>query len=91
MATLQQRLLDNVAGLLRPGGVLLYSLCTLTPEETTGVVDSFLATHPEFVREDMRSLFPQWRELFDETGALRTLPHRHGGMDTFFAVRLKKL
>lgn len=90
MAALQRAILGNVAPLVRPGGVLLYSLCTLTPEETTGVVDSFLATHPEFIREDMRSLFPEWQELFNETGALRTLPHRHGGMDAFFAVRLRR-
>jgi 16S rRNA (cytosine967-C5)-methyltransferase len=87
MATLQKRLLDNVAGLVRPGGVLLYSLCTLTPEETEGVVAAFLAGHPEFVREDLRPIYPEWQELFDDQGALRTFPHRHGGMDAFFAVR----
>lgn len=90
MAALQKRLLDNVAGLVRPGGGLLYSLCTLTPEETDGVVAAFLAGHPDFVREDLRPLFPDWQELFDAHGALRTLPHRHGGMDAFFAVRFKK-
>ncbi len=90
LADLQQRILDNVAGLLRPGGVLLYSLCTLTPEETEGVVEAFLAGHPEFVREDLRPHFPQWPDLFDDLGALRTFPHRHGGMDAFFAVRLRK-
>jgi 16S rRNA (cytosine967-C5)-methyltransferase len=90
LADLQQTILDNVAGLVRPGGVLLYSLCTLTPEETEGVVAAFLAGHPEFVREDLRPLFPNWQELFDDQGALRTLPHRHGGMDAFFAVRLRK-
>ncbi|HXV22156.1 MAG TPA: 16S rRNA (cytosine(967)-C(5))-methyltransferase RsmB [Desulfuromonadales bacterium] len=90
MATLQQTILRNVAGLVRPGGVLLYSLCTLTPEETEGVVAAFLDGHPEFVREDLRTIFPEWLELFDDQGALRTFPHRHGGMDAFFAVRFRK-
>jgi 16S rRNA (cytosine967-C5)-methyltransferase len=90
LADLQRRILDNVAGLVRPGGVLLYSLCTLTPEETEGVVAVFLAEHPEFAREDLRPIFPEWQQLFDEQGALRTLPHRHGGMDAFFAVRFRR-
>jgi 16S rRNA (cytosine967-C5)-methyltransferase len=90
MSTLQQTLLDNVAGLVRPGGILLYSLCTLSPEETEGVVAAFLAGHPEFVRDDLRPFFPQWSELFDGQGAFRTLPHRHGGMDAFFAVRFRR-
>ena len=91
MAELQRQLLENVAGLVRPGGLLLYSLCTLTPEETEGVVASFQVAHPEFVREDFRRTAPEgWRDLFDGTGALRTLPQRHGGMDAFFAVALRK-
>lgn len=90
MANLQRTILNNVAGLVRPGGVLLYSLCTLTPEETEGVVTAFLDVHPDFIREDLRPLFPQWSELFDDRGALRTFPHRHGGMDAFFAVRFRR-
>ncbi len=73
--------------MLRPGGRLIYSLCTFTREETDGVVQRFLATHPEFAQVDLRSQVPAaWRELFDEQGALRTWPHRHGGMDAFFAA-----
>lgn len=90
MARLQRTILANVAGLLRPGGVLLYSLCTTTPEETEGVVEAFLAGHADFAREDLRPHFPQWPGLFDERGALRTFPHRHGGMDAFFAVRFRR-
>ncbi len=90
LAGLQREILGNVAPLVRPGGSLLYSLCTLTPEETEGVVQVFLDAHPGFVREDLRPLYPQWRELFDERGALRTYPHRHGGMDAFFAVRFRR-
>jgi 16S rRNA (cytosine967-C5)-methyltransferase len=91
LAQLQRELLTSVAPLVRPGGVLLYSLCTTTPEETVGVVDTFLAAHPDFAREDARDFLPpHCAELVDTTGALRTLPHRHGGMDAFFAVRLRR-
>jgi 16S rRNA (cytosine967-C5)-methyltransferase len=92
MAARQSAILANVAPLVRPGGRLLYSLCTLTPEETDGVTRGFLAAHPEFAQEDLRKESPPgWEELFDGTGALRTFPHRHGGMDAFFAAAFKKL
>jgi 16S rRNA (cytosine967-C5)-methyltransferase len=92
LAARQLAILDNVAPLLRPGGRLLYSLCTLTPEETGGVVGRFLDTHPDFAAEDLRQCMPPgWEKLFDKSGSLRTLPHRHGGMDAFFAAAFKKL
>lgn len=90
MAVEQGRLLVSCAKLVKPGGVLLYSVCTLTGEETQGVIDPFLGNHPEFVRDDLRSSFPQWSELFDEQGALATFPQRHNGMDAFWAVRLRR-
>jgi len=91
MAQTQLAILKNAASLLRPGGHLLYSLCTLTPEETEGVVCDFLATCPDFVREDLRQSAPaEWASLFDDHGALRTFPHRHGRMDAFFAVRFRR-
>ncbi|MBE0599420.1 MAG: 16S rRNA (cytosine(967)-C(5))-methyltransferase RsmB [Desulfuromonadales bacterium] len=91
LAELQRTLLGNVAPLVRPGGTLLYSVCTSTPEETTGVVGAFLTAHPEFTLHDLRHSVPaSWHPLFDEHGRLRTFPHRHGGMDAFFAVRLDK-
>jgi 16S rRNA (cytosine967-C5)-methyltransferase len=91
LARLQEQMLGNVAPLLRPGGVLVYSLCTITPEETEGVVEAFLAAHADFQREDVRQSVPDhWQPLFDERGTLRTWPHSHGGMDAFYAVRLRK-
>ncbi len=87
----QLAILDRAAPLLRIGGRLLYSLCTFTREETDGVVQGFLAAHPEFQRIDLRSQVPSaWLELFDEQGTLRTWPHRHGGMDAFFAVAFRR-
>jgi 16S rRNA (cytosine967-C5)-methyltransferase len=91
LARLQGQMLNNVASLLRPGGVLVYSLCTITPEETEGVVEAFLAQHSDYQREDLRPLVPaDWQPLLDERGALRTFPHKHGGMDAFYAVRLRR-
>lgn len=47
LAAVQRALLEHVAGSLKPRGRLIYSVCTLTRSETTGVVDAFSAAHPE--------------------------------------------
>ena len=92
LAARQRAILESVAPLVRPGGTLVYSLCTVTPEETEGVTDAFAAVHPEFAREDLREGLPEsWLTLCDDAGALRPFPHRHGGMDAFFAVRFRKV
>jgi 16S rRNA (cytosine967-C5)-methyltransferase len=47
LAATQRALLEVVAGSLKPGGRLIYSVCTLTRSETTAVADAFTAAHPE--------------------------------------------
>jgi 16S rRNA (cytosine967-C5)-methyltransferase len=47
LAAVQRQLLDHVAGSLKPGGKLIYAVCTLTRAETTGVTAAFTAAHPE--------------------------------------------
>jgi len=47
LAATQRALLENVAGSLKPGGRLIYAVCTLTRSETTAVADAFTAAHPE--------------------------------------------
>ncbi|MCC6847637.1 MAG: 16S rRNA (cytosine(967)-C(5))-methyltransferase RsmB [Deltaproteobacteria bacterium] len=90
LATTQRRILDAVTPLLRPGGAIVYSTCTLTDEENAGVVDRWLAAHPTLRRERADEIVPPTaRTLVDDDGALRTLPHRHG-LDGFFAVRARR-
>lgn len=48
---IQKDILDNVANYVRPGGVLLYSTCTLRKEENEAVAQAFLAAHPQFKLE----------------------------------------
>jgi len=87
-ADTQQRLLDSAARYVEDGGVLVYSVCTLTPEETSGVTESFLQHYPEFRIDDPRPLLTEGaRTLIQTDGTLRTLPHRDG-CDGFFAARL---
>ena len=48
LAELQKRILHNAVPSLKPGGILIYSVCTLARAETTEVVEEFAKTHPEF-------------------------------------------
>lgn len=52
LAALQTRLLAAAAGLVRPGGLLIYAVCTLTNAETVDVVNAFLADHPDWNAEE---------------------------------------
>jgi 16S rRNA (cytosine967-C5)-methyltransferase len=87
MASAQRALLDAAATLVRPGGLLVYSTCSLEPEENDQAVDLFLATHPQFTLEPPPDgTLPS--EVLD-AGRLRVLPQRHG-TDGAFAVRLRR-
>ena len=91
LAWRQAALLEQAARLVRPGGRLIYSVCTMTPEETDQVVEGFLASHADFTREPLTGTVPEsWRPLLDPLGQLRSWPQRHG-LDGFFAVRLRKV
>ncbi len=85
----QRSLLDAVAPAVRPGGALVYSVCTFSADETDRPVEAFVAAHEDFAVADPRTLpAPPHHELLDGS-ALRTYPHRHDA-DAFFAVRLER-
>jgi 16S rRNA (cytosine967-C5)-methyltransferase len=84
----QRAMLENAARLLKPGGTLVYSTCTIEPEENEDVIGAFLGDHPEF-RIDPAGQFVH-PDLVAPEGWIATLPHRHG-MDGSFAVRLVKM
>jgi 16S rRNA (cytosine967-C5)-methyltransferase len=93
LARIQHRLLERAVAVLRPGGTLVYSTCTVLPEENAAVVDAILSgghglhrVAPGASGEDREKLL---LPFVDEAGDLRTLPHRHG-MDGFYAARLRK-
>ena len=53
LAALQTAILAGVAPLVRPGGAIVYAVCTLTREENEDIVAAFLASHPGFAVEDL--------------------------------------
>jgi len=86
----QKELLSNLIRFLKPGGRLVYSVCTIEPEETTEVVKWFLQNHAEISLEDAGGILPEdCRQLVTEEGFLKTLPHRDK-MDGFFAARFRR-
>ncbi len=87
LSATQQRILDHAATLVKPGGILVYSTCTIEPEENAGTVRAFLDAHPEFSLESASGLVNP--ELVSPEGFVETFVHRHG-MDGSFAARLRK-
>ncbi len=90
LARTQRALLESAACVLRPGGSLVYSTCSVTPEENEEVLRGFMATRASW-RIAARDEAPEsLQPLLDSEGLLRLLPHRPGceDMDGFFAVRL---
>ena len=84
----QLRLLDRAATLVRPGGRLVYSVCSIEPEEGREVVLRFLAEHAGFTAADPRGALPEpARGLVGEDLALSTAGAAHGA-DGFFAALL---
>ncbi len=64
LAIVQTSLLNHLAPALKPGGRLVYSVCTLTRAETTSVADAFIAAHPEFEPVSLSALSSQLSALF---------------------------
>lgn len=99
LAELQGRLLDNAAKLVKPGGRLVYSTCSLEPEEGEAQIAAFLMRHDNFRAEPVHEseLFGQ-TDWIEPSGAMRTFPYElrletpeWSGMDGFFATRLTRI
>jgi 16S rRNA (cytosine967-C5)-methyltransferase len=82
----QAELLESLAPVVAPGGLLIYSTCSLEPEENELQVERFLARHVEF-RRDPSETFPA--ALLSEKGDMTILPQRHE-MDGAYAARLRR-
>ena len=96
LVPLQARLLDNAAALLKPGGTLVYSTCSLEPEEGEAQIANLLVRREDLRQDPLQpeGVFGQ-REWIEPSGCLRTFPYQldlgtpeWSGMDGFFAARL---
>lgn len=87
LARLQSEILDGAAESVAPGGLLVYSTCSLEPEENQAQVERFLERHPEFHLEATPAELDPG--LLDDAGRLVVLPQRYG-VDGAFAARLRR-
>jgi 16S rRNA (cytosine967-C5)-methyltransferase len=87
MAAMQRALLRAASQIVRPGGLLIYSTCSLEIEENDAQIESFLADHPDWVLEPPPDGVVPAAVL--DAGRLRTLPQRHA-VDGAFAARLRR-
>jgi 16S rRNA (cytosine967-C5)-methyltransferase len=92
LAEVQARLLDSAARRVKPGGRLVYCVCSLEPEEGEGQVAAFLARTPGFALDPMAAGEGGAPEAsLRPDGTLRILPHhRPGGTDGFYVARLRR-
>lgn len=92
LTTLQSHLIDRALSWLRPGGRLVFSTCSLLPEEGEAQLAAALARHATLTveRRDLPGIDPDW---WTPENALRLRPDfwaERGGMDGFFLARLRK-
>ena len=83
---LQRAILEVQCKYVKPGGILMYSTCTLTYPENQGMVEAFLKDHPEFSLEPLPlpTVFPK-----NESGMLALIPRQYD-TDGFFISRLRR-
>ncbi len=85
LSTTQKKILANAAATVRPGGRLIYSTCSVEPEENEAVARNFLKQNTEFtvLRLDEQT------DLVSDAGVFRTWPHRHD-VDGFFVASFER-
>ncbi len=84
LPSLQYEILEKSASYLKPGGVLVYSTCTLNPEENEKITDRFVSEHSDFEYASV-----EIGGLDFDNGRITLLPHKHG-TDGFYIAKLRK-
>ncbi len=88
LSALQKTLLDTVCNYVKPGGTLVYSTCSILPEEDEGQIEAFLERHPEFEAIDLPETIPERFRQYRKLG-LQLLPHRDG-VEGFYLCRMRR-
>ncbi|MEO1508263.1 MAG: 16S rRNA (cytosine(967)-C(5))-methyltransferase [Cyanobacteria bacterium J06633_23] len=88
LTTLQRELLDAAVDWVKPGGVLVYSTCTLHPDENQNLIQAFLTDHPDWQIQPPAKESPV-APFVTEQGWATVWPHQQD-MDGFFMVRLRR-
>ena len=86
MNKIQDSILNNVTKNLNPGGILVYSTCSIEEEENWGIINSFLNSNKDFRLDNANNFIPN--QYVDKNGCLSIFPFN--GLDGIFAARLIK-
>lgn len=89
IAETQKKLLNTVCRYVRPGGLLVYSTCSVLPEENKAQIEGFLKEHPEYTTEPMPLTFPAELRLQQDGLGLQLLGFRDQ-VEGFYIVRLRR-
>ncbi|WP_345807433.1 16S rRNA (cytosine(967)-C(5))-methyltransferase RsmB [Bacillus pumilus] len=90
LAAIQQAILKETAPLLKPGGTLVYSTCTMDPTENQQVIHAFLQEHQDFEPDlSLNERLPEQVAPFVQNGSVQILPH-YFGTDGFFICSMRK-
>ena len=88
LISVQEKLLDTVCGYVRPGGILVYSTCSILKDENERQAERFLQRHPEFVETDLPDSIPEKYRARRARG-LQLLEYRDG-LEGFYLIRMRK-
>ena len=88
----QAKILEVCSKYVKPGGILVYSTCSIDPEENENIVDGLLAKNQYFIYDDLRLYLPKklHKNINKPYGRITLYPNIHG-TDGFFIARLKKV
>ena len=85
---MQEKLLESVCGYVKPGGVLVYSTCSILKDENERQAGRFLERHPEFVEEALPESVPaRYRDR--QARGLQLLEYRDG-LEGFYVIRMRR-
>lgn len=91
MQAVQTSIVEHLAGLLSPGGILVYATCSTEPEENEDVIRTFLERHPEYRLDPAAGSLPELARLFTQReGWFQTWPGPEG-LDGFFGARFRRI
>lgn len=89
LAHIQQKLLEAVAPMVKPGGVLVYSTCSVLKAENEEQIAAFLARHPEYKLDTLPDTLPETFRAHEGVG-LQLLPGRDAELSGFYIARLRR-
>ena len=90
LPALQLRILENSARLVKKGGILQYSTCTLNPQENSEIAERFLELHPEFKPRELTLPKGVYRKIDEPINQLTMFPEENGG-DGFFVASFESV